>query len=175
MCALALNCAPVSSIESALLTASPSISEPLPGIQQAFARQIGGLECPLPDSIASVRTENRFSASSRIEHGASKHACDSPHTECLLLNLKSRAGIQANNPLSTRKSNCMLCDLHVTLIRFARFSSVTLVTLKSTFTINGATQTEPRKVLLKSDCSEHRMCYYRDRSGKLNNVPRNGH
>lgn len=72
------------------------------------------------------------------------------------------------------ESELLRGDLRVTLMHFATCSSVTLVTLKTTFTINGATHSEPRKVLLKSDCSEPNMCYYRDRSGKLNNVPRNG-
>lgn len=54
-----------------------------------------------------------------------------------------------------------------TSMRDLQRTSVTLVTLNTTFTTNGATGAEPRKVLLKSDCNERQMCYYRDRSGKL--------
>ena len=90
-------------------------------------------------------------------------------------NLKSKTEFHAKIRHRSAENEVSVTSNHVTLIRSAPRSTVTLVTLKSTFTINGATHTGPRKVLLKSDCSERNMCYYRDRSGKLNNVPRNGH
>ena len=91
------------------------------------------------------------------------------------IKLKSNIEIQSQIGIAEFQSETLYGDLRVTLMYFTTQSSVTLVTLKTTFTTNGATHSELRKVLLKSDCSERIMCYYRDRSGKLNDVPRNGH
>ena len=51
--------------------------------------------------------------------------------------------------------------------RMGRSSPCTLETFLRSFTSIGATQSQTRKVLLKSDCIEPQMCYYRDRSGKF--------